>query len=328
MPVPEAMQSCVKIYAGQVAPGVQHVTVNVNVDASVAEVIEAALDKLNIPAGTEHFDLVEVYSETGLFQKEPELCGDARILNYSECPSHVSSNWYSHQNGYHESNKEKITTHSNRATHNSNNSHAGSSENLLDSSTGEFRFYLRQKRENLLREGSMRVTWLDGLGKTQTAEDWHFEPTFREHSEIDDLTDLPVLNEQILLKQLLDRFCRGRIYTYVGGILVAINPFKFLPIYNPKYVKAYQHRRLGELPPHVFAMADAAYNRMLKDKENQCIVISGESGSGKTESTKLILHHLTALSHKTKATVLEKTILAAGPVLEVGSFVDVLISSE
>ena len=131
------------------------------------------------------------------------------------------------------------------------------------------------------------------------------------------MVSLPVFNESILLDELCRRFCRGRIYTYVGGILIAINPFKYFPIYNPKYVNAYQNKKLGELPPHVFAIADAAYKRMLADKGDQCIVISGESGSGKTESTKLILHHLTALSHKTKATVLEKTILAAGPVLEV-----------
>ncbi|PSN45275.1 hypothetical protein C0J52_10353 [Blattella germanica] len=94
--------------------------------------------------------------------------------------------------------------------------------------------------------------------------------------------------------------------------------FQFHPIYNPKYVKLYQNRRLGpELPPHIFAVADAAYHCMLKERRNQCIVISGESGSGKTESTNFLLHHLTALSQKgSHGSGVEQTILSAGPVLE------------
>ena len=71
----------------------------------------------------------------------------------------------------------------------------------------------------------------------------------------------------------------GHIYTYVGSILIAVNPFKFYPIYNPKYVKLYQNKRLGELAPHVFAIADAAYNAMMRDRKPQCIVISGQFNS-------------------------------------------------
>lgn len=84
-------------------------------------------------------------------------------------------------------------------------------------------------------------------------------------------------------------------------------------------MKLYQNRRLGpELPPHIFAVADAAYHYMLKERRNQCIVISGESGSGKTESTNFLLHHLTALSQKGRhGSGVEQTILSAGPVLEV-----------
>jgi myosin-9 len=104
----------------------------------------------------------------------------------------------------------------------------------------------------------------------------------------------------------------------VGSILIAVNPFKFFPIYNPKFVKLYQNKRLGELPPHIFAIADAAFYTMLRKKKNQCIVISGESGSGKTETNNLLLHHLTALSQKgAHGSGVEQTILGAGPVLEV-----------
>lgn len=142
-----------------------------------------------------------------------------------------------------------------------------------------------------------------------------YQPKDRDYP---DLCQLPDLNEHTLLENLRVRFVGGYIYTYVGSILIAVNPFKFHPIYNPKYVKLYQNRRLGpSVPPHIFAVADAAYHCMLKDRKNQCIVISGESGSGKTESTNFLLHHLTALSQKgSHGSGVEQTILSAGPVLE------------
>lgn len=142
-----------------------------------------------------------------------------------------------------------------------------------------------------------------------------YQPKDREYP---DLCQLPELNEQTLLDNLRARFAAGYIYTYVGSILIALNPFKFYPIYNPKYVKLYQNKRIGSsLPPHIFAVADAAYHCMLRERTNQCIVISGESGSGKTESTNFLLHHLTALSQKgSHGSGVEQTILSAGPVLE------------
>uniref|UniRef100_A0ABM0MC57 Unconventional myosin-IXa-like n=1 Tax=Saccoglossus kowalevskii TaxID=10224 RepID=A0ABM0MC57_SACKO len=137
-----------------------------------------------------------------------------------------------------------------------------------------------------------------------------------DEGEFDDLCNLPDLSEDTLTESIVARFKRGKIYTYVGSILISVNPFKFFPIYNPKFVNMYQNRRLGELPPHIFAIADAAFHTMLDKKKNQCVVISGESGSGKTEATNLLLHHLTALSRKGHASGLEQTILGAGPVLE------------
>ncbi|KIH64251.1 hypothetical protein ANCDUO_05442, partial [Ancylostoma duodenale] len=94
--------------------------------------------------------------------------------------------------------------------------------------------------------------------------------------------------------------------------------FSFFPIYNPKYARLYsQSRKLGTLPPHIFAIADVTYHNMLRIKESQCVVISGESGSGKTESTNHLISHLTSLSQKgTSACSSETTLLNAGPVLE------------
>lgn len=132
-----------------------------------------------------------------------------------------------------------------------------------------------------------------------------------------DLCNLPLLNEERILNNLRTRFHKKKIYTYAGSILIAINPFKFLPIYNPKYVKMYENHQLGKLEPHIFAIADVAYYAMLRKRLNQCIVISGESGSGKTQSTNFLIHCLTALSQKGYASGVERTILGAGPVLEV-----------
>ncbi|XP_044762393.1 unconventional myosin-IXAa-like isoform X3 [Coccinella septempunctata] len=182
-------------------------------------------------------------------------------------------------------------------------------KNRTDQSS--YRFYLREKSNDYL--------WRDFVMDPQLIRDYFhrflYQPKDREYP---DLCQLPDLNEQTLLDNLRARFVAGHIYTYVGSILIALNPFKFYPIYNPKYVKLYQNRRLGpNLPPHIFAVADTAYHCMLKDRKNQCIVISGESGSGKTESTNFLLHHLTALSQKgSHGSGVEQTILSAGPVLE------------
>uniref|UniRef100_A0AAZ3SHU1 Myosin IXb n=1 Tax=Oncorhynchus tshawytscha TaxID=74940 RepID=A0AAZ3SHU1_ONCTS len=134
--------------------------------------------------------------------------------------------------------------------------------------------------------------------------------------EYDDLCSLSTLTEDTILAALRQRFYKHNIYTYASGILVAINPFKFLPIYNPKYVKMYNDQPLGKLSPHIFAVADVAFHTMLKQQENQCVVISGESGSGKTQSANFLIHCLTALSQKGYSSGVERTILGAGPVLE------------
>ncbi|KAK2822634.1 hypothetical protein Q5P01_022699 [Channa striata] len=135
--------------------------------------------------------------------------------------------------------------------------------------------------------------------------------------DYDDLCNLDSVTEESVLEVLHQRFCRRKIYTYARNILIAINPNKFLPVYyNPKYVKMYENQPLGKLSPHIFATAGVAFRAMLDRQVNQCIVVSGESGSGKTESTSYLIHCLTALSQKTYSGGLERTILGAGPVLE------------
>lgn len=136
---------------------------------------------------------------------------------------------------------------------------------------------------------------------------------------IDDLCSLPDVSEESILKALCQRFQTLKIYTYVRNILIAINPNTFLPVYyNPKYIKMYEKQPLGWLSPHIFAIADAAFRAMLDNQVNQCIVMHGDSGSGKTESSSYLIHYLTALSEKTCSVGLKRTILGAVPVLQVG----------
>uniref|UniRef100_A0A8C4PXW9 Myosin IXA n=1 Tax=Eptatretus burgeri TaxID=7764 RepID=A0A8C4PXW9_EPTBU len=180
----------------------------------------------------------------------------------------------------------------------------------------DYRFLLREKNV----DGSIRYegplhSWLRVTEERRLMVERGLLPASTTQ-DYDDLCALPDLNERSLLDNLRVRFKQEKIYTYIGAILIAMNPFKFLPIYNPKYVQLYDNHRLGTLQPHVFAVADAAYHNMLRRRINQCIVISGESGSGKTQSTNFLIHHLTALSQKGYASGVEQIILGAGPVLE------------
>lgn len=129
------------------------------------------------------------------------------------------------------------------------------------------RFYLRESHND--------VPWIDNYAlDPQLLRDcvpFLFQPENREYP---DLCQLPDLNESTLLENLRQRFDAGHIYTYVGSILIAVNPFKFHPIYNPKYVRLYQNQRIRPiLPPHIFAIADNAYYSMLKEKRNQVSVL-------------------------------------------------------
>ncbi|XP_016105358.1 unconventional myosin-VIIa-like [Sinocyclocheilus grahami] len=131
---------------------------------------------------------------------------------------------------------------------------------------------------------------------------------------VDDMIQLGDLSEAGLLRNLLVRHKQGSIYTYIGSVLVATNPYQMLPIYTAEQVNLYHGRKLGELPPHIFAIADSCYYNMRRNKCNQCCIISGESGAGKTESTKLILQFLAAVSGQ--HSWIEQQIIQANPVLE------------
>lgn len=97
-------------------------------------------------------------------------------------------------------------------------------------------------------------------------------------------------------------------------MLVAINPYEILPIYNQRQIQRYRTKKIGEESPHIFAIADNSYREMMQQKKDQCVVISGESGAGKTESTKLILQYMAAISGK--HSWIEQQVIEANPILE------------
>ncbi|XP_026051993.1 unconventional myosin-VIIa [Carassius auratus] len=131
---------------------------------------------------------------------------------------------------------------------------------------------------------------------------------------VEDMIRLGDLNEAGILRNLLIRYNDRVIYTYTGSILIAVNPYQLLPIYTPDQIRLYTNKKLGEMPPHVFGIADNCYFSMHRNNKDQCCIISGESGAGKTESTKLILQFLAAISGQ--HSWIEQQVLEANPILE------------
>uniref|UniRef100_Q1EG27-2 Isoform 2 of Myosin-IIIb n=1 Tax=Mus musculus TaxID=10090 RepID=Q1EG27-2 len=131
----------------------------------------------------------------------------------------------------------------------------------------------------------------------------------------DDLVNLEVLDEDTIIYWLQKRYADALIYTYVGDILIALNPFQNLSIYSPQFSRLYHGVKRSSNPPHIFASADNAYQCLVTFSKDQCIVISGESGSGKTESAHLIVQHLTFLGKADNQTLRQK-------ILQVNSLVE------
>uniref|UniRef100_I3N1Z4 Unconventional myosin-VI n=2 Tax=Marmotini TaxID=337730 RepID=I3N1Z4_ICTTR len=133
--------------------------------------------------------------------------------------------------------------------------------------------------------------------------------------DVEDNCSLMYLNEATLLHNIKVRYSKDRIYTYVANILIAVNPYFDIPkIYSSDTIKSYQGKSLGTMPPHVFAIADKAFRDMKVLKISQSVIVSGESGAGKTENTKFVLRYLTE-SYGTGQDIDER-IVEANPLLE------------
>ncbi|KAK2970162.1 hypothetical protein RJ640_019630 [Escallonia rubra] len=136
---------------------------------------------------------------------------------------------------------------------------------------------------------------------------------------VDDMTKLSYLHEPGVLQNLATRFQLNEIYTYTGSILIAINPFQRLPhLYEAHMMEQYKGAPLGELSPHVFAIADVAFRAMINDGKSNSILVSGESGAGKTETTKMLMRYLAYLGGRkgTEGRTVEQQVLESNPVLE------------
>jgi len=134
---------------------------------------------------------------------------------------------------------------------------------------------------------------------------------------VSDMSDLSHLNEASVFHNLRKRYDYDLIHTYSGLFLVVINPYKWIQIYTEEIIQMYQGKRRKEVHPHVYALADEAYRNMLTDKKNQSMLITGESGAGKTENTKKVIQYIATIAgRKGGVGKLEQQILEANPMLE------------
>uniref|UniRef100_A0A671X7H0 Myosin IXAb n=1 Tax=Sparus aurata TaxID=8175 RepID=A0A671X7H0_SPAAU len=274
----EDQEFTLRVYPGALAEGTIYCPVSARKNTTAAEAIECLIERLHLER-TKCYVLAEV----------KEFGGEEWILNPGDCPVQRMMLWP-----------------------------RSALENRSGLCSGDdYRFLLREKNlDGSIHYGGSLQMWLRVTEERRRMVERGFLPQPAGSDPPSDLCALPELTERAILESLRARFRQEKIYTYIGSILIVINPFQFLPVYNPKYVKMYDNHRLGKLEPHIYAVADVAYHAMLQRRKNQCIVISGESGSGKTQSTNFLIHHLTALSQKGFASGVEQIILGAGPVLE------------
>ncbi|XP_032995377.1 myosin-1B [Lacerta agilis] len=174
-----------------------------------------------------------------------------------------------------------------------------------------------------------KVTAKTEKGESLTVkEDQVFSMNPPKYDKIEDMAMMTHLHEPAVLYNLKERYAAWMIYTYSGLFCVTVNPYKWLPVYNPEVVNAYRGKKRQEAPPHIFSISDNAYQFMLTDRENQSILITGESGAGKTVNTKRVIQYFATIaatgekkkeevtaSGKMKGT-LEDQIISANPLLE------------
>ncbi|CEP03515.1 IQ calmodulin-binding motif [Plasmodiophora brassicae] len=113
---------------------------------------------------------------------------------------------------------------------------------------------------------------------------------------VSDLVLLTTIDENNILSTLKSRHASNEIYTYIGSVLLSVNPFKQLSLYGDAYISKYRGRYMYELPPHIYALAEDAINALRNNHTDQCVIISGESGAGKTEASKLFMQYIAAVS--------------------------------
>ncbi|CAJ0927489.1 unnamed protein product [Ranitomeya imitator] len=175
-------------------------------------------------------------------------------------------------------------------------------------------------------DGKLTVKTDDG--RTVTVKEAQVYPQNPpKYDKIEDMAMMTHLNEASVLYNLKERYAAWMIYTYSGLFCVTVNPYKWLPVYDPKVVAGYRGKKRMEAPPHIFSISDNAYQFMLTDRENQSVLITGESGAGKTVNTKRVIQYFATVAaigdggkkkeptNQMKGT-LEDQIIQANPLLE------------
>ncbi|XP_035265211.1 unconventional myosin-Ib isoform X7 [Anguilla anguilla] len=134
---------------------------------------------------------------------------------------------------------------------------------------------------------------------------------------VGDMVLLEPLTEESFIENLKKRFDHNEIYTYIGSVVISINPYRSLPIFTPDKVEEYRNRNFYELSPHIYALADEAYRSLRDQDKDQCILITGESGAGKTEASKLVMSYVAAVCGKgQEVNKVKEQLLQSNPVLE------------
>uniref|UniRef100_A0AAY5KVX8 Osteoclast-stimulating factor 1 n=1 Tax=Esox lucius TaxID=8010 RepID=A0AAY5KVX8_ESOLU len=148
-------------------------------------------------------------------------------------------------------------------------------------------------------------------------ERYHWQTQNVKISGVDDMVLLSKINEDAITDNLKKRYMDDYIFTYIGSVLISVNPFKQLPYFTDKEVELYQGAAQYENPPHIYALADNMYRNMMIDCENQCVIISGESGAGKTVAAKYIMSYISKVSGGgAKVQHVKEIILQSNPLLE------------
>ncbi|XP_075431927.1 unconventional myosin-Ie isoform X1 [Ascaphus truei] len=146
---------------------------------------------------------------------------------------------------------------------------------------------------------------------------YHWQSHNVKHSGVDDMVLLSKITEDSIVENLKKRYMDDFIFTYIGPVLISVNPFKQMPYFGEKEIEMYQGAAQYENPPHIYALADNMYRNMIIDRENQCVIISGESGAGKTVAAKYIMGYVSKVSGGgPKVQHVKDIILQSNPLLE------------
>uniref|UniRef100_A0A8C0BMF1 Myosin IE n=1 Tax=Buteo japonicus TaxID=224669 RepID=A0A8C0BMF1_9AVES len=146
---------------------------------------------------------------------------------------------------------------------------------------------------------------------------YHWQSHNVKHSGVDDMVLLSKITEDSIVENLKKRYMDDYIFTYIGSVLISVNPFKQMPYFGEKEIEMYQGAAQYENPPHIYALADCMYRNMIIDRENQCVIISGESGAGKTVAAKYIMSYISKISGGgPKVQHVKDIILQSNPLLE------------